>query len=213
MPLLLLGKDPTNVVKSDPTLASLRITHRTVESGRNFIHLGAKTGALTGVSANAPVFQLQNQGVNLILIKRVKVCFSLTTAFGAAQYLDFGLIVARGISVYGSGGTSISLTGNAHRLMTDGAYLSNAGCRIATTGTLTTGTRTLDSYYLGQCGNWMGAIGAMIPLTTLFEATPGKYYLTLAQNEGIEIAPVSAFGATGVGVLGVNIEFCEVPAY
>ena len=146
MPLYLLGKDPTAAVKMEPTQATLRVTQRTIESNRHFLHIGAKTGALTGVAANAPVFQLQNQGTGLLLIKRVKVCFSLTTAFATAQYLDFGLIVARGISVYGSSGTAILLTGNANHLMTDSYNISNAGCRISTTGTLTTGTRTLDTY-------------------------------------------------------------------
>jgi hypothetical protein len=213
MPLLILGKDVSNYVKSDPTAAALRVTLKPVETNKNYQHISAKTGALTGVAANAPVYTLQNQSSNLLIIKRVKICFTLTTAFGAAQYLDFGLIVSRNITVPATGGTLIPLTGNNANLYAASPSVSQANCRISTTGTLTTGTRTLDSNYMAIAGNWMGAIGAMIPLTMLFEAAVGKYPITLAQGEGIEIAPVTAMGATGVGVLGVTVEFAETPAY
>lgn len=213
MPLLLLGKDPSNYVKMDPSQLAIRVTARGIESARNMYHISAPTGNLTGVAANAPVFQLQNIGADLLLIKRVKFCFVLTTAFGAAQYLDFGLMAARAITAYGSSGTAIPLVGSNCKLMSDSGPALNARAAIATTGTLTTGTRTLDTYYMGQAGAWMGAIGASIPLTTLFEATPGKHYLTLAQAEGIEIAPVTAMGATGVGILGVTVEFADATAY
>ena len=213
MPLLILGKDISNYMKLDPTLDAIRVTPRPPETGRTFYHVASPTGAITTVAANAPVFQLQNQSTDLLLIKRVKICFTLTTAFSAAQYLDFGLIVARGITTYGSGGTNIPLIGSNCKLMSDAGTILNAGCRIATTAALTTGTRTLDTYYMGQTGAWMGAIGAMIPLTTLFESVPGKHYLTLAQGEGIEIAPITLMGTTGVGYLGVTVEFADAQSY
>ena len=217
MPLLILGKDPTNFLKIDPTMSAARVTTRPAETNRNYQHLGVKTGNLTGVAANAPVFCLQNLNSNLIVIKRVKICFTLTTAFGAAQYLDFGLTLGRNISAVMTGGTVVSLTGDNLKLFSDSYNVTQVNCRIATTGTLTAGTRTTDvslpGNYISQAGNWMGAIGAMIPLITLYEALPGKYPIVLALNEGIEIAPVTTMGATGVGVLGVVIEFAETPAY
>lgn len=216
MPLLILGKDPSNYLKIDPTLAAIRATTRPAETGKNWMHVAAPTGNLTGVAANAPVFCLQNMSANnLLLVKRVKICFSLTTAFGAAQYLDFGLITSRSMTATApmTGGTAILLTGSNCKLLSEGASLSQVNCRIANTGTLTTGTRTQDTYYMGMAGNWMGALGAMIPLTTLFDATPGKHPIVLAQGEGIEICPVTAMGATGVGVLGVTVEFAETSAY
>lgn len=213
MPLLILGKDPSNYLKIDPTLSALRATTRPFETNKNWMHVATKTGALTGVAAGAPVYQLQNTSTNLLAIKRVKICFTLTTAFGAAQYLDFGLMVARNITVVGSSGTPVLLTGNNCKLLGEGATVSQVGCRIATTGTLTTGTRTLDTYYLSQAGNWMGAIGAQVPLVTLYEALPGKYPIILAANEGIEIQLVTTMGATGVGQLGVTVEFAETTSY
>ena len=217
MPLLVLGKDISNYAKIDPTLASLRVTPRPVETNRNYSHLSAPTGLITGVTAGSPVFQFQNMGPDLTVIKRVKICFTLTTAFGAAQYLDFGLIITRNITVYGTAGTlmtNVPLSGSNCKLASDSYCNAYINCRVSTTGTFgTVGTRTADTYYLGQTGAWMGAIGATIPLTTLFEATPGRYPITLAPGEGIEIAPITSMGATGVGILGITIEFADTAAY
>lgn len=214
MPLFILGKDVANYAKIDPTLDALRGSPRPMESGKGWFSLGVQTGNLTGVAANAPVFSFQNMNDNLIAIRRVQVCFTLTTAFGAAQYLDFGLIASRGITVYTSGGTNILASGggNNMKLFAEGMGCTAINAKVATTGTLTVGTRTLDSNYMGMCGAWMGAIGANIPLQNLLDQGPGEHPLILAKGEGVEIAPVTAMGATGVGKLGINIEWCEIPA-
>jgi hypothetical protein len=191
----------------------MRVTARAPETQRSYYHLGVQTGNLTGVAADAPVFQLQNSSNDLLVIKRVKVCFTLTTAFTAAQYLDFGLKVERAITVYASGNTLVPFIGSNCRLMSDSSSVANVFCHIATTGAVTTGTRTADTNYMGLSGGWLGAIGANIPLTTIFEATPGRHPITLALGEGIAISPATAMGATGVGILGVNIEFADTLAY
>ena len=202
-------------MKMDPTLIAMRGSPRPMESSKSWSCLGAKTGAITTISANAPVFQFENISSNLIAIRKVSICFTLTTAFSSAQYLDFGVIVIRSISALGSSGTAIVLSGfagNNCKLASEGAGCTAINARISTTGAITTGTRTQDTNYLGQTGAWLGAIGATIPLTTLFDAVPGDYPLLLAANEGIEISPLTAMGSTGVGYLGVNLEFAEIPA-
>ena len=213
MPILILGKDVANYVKVDPTLDAMRVTGRAPETQRSYYHLGVQTGNLTGVAADAPVFQLQNISNDLIAIKRVKICFTLTTAFGAAQYLDFGLKIERAITTYASGNTVVPFVGSNCRLQSDSSSVANVFCHVATTGAVTTGTRTADTNYIGLAGGWMGAIGANIPLTMLFEATPGRHPIILAQGEGIAISPATLMGATGVGILGINIEFADTFAY
>lgn len=213
MPLLILGKDPSNYLKSDPTLSSLRATTRPFETNKNWMHVATKSGTIAAATAGgSPLFTLQNISNNLLAIKRVKVCFSMIT-WATAQYVDFGLQIARNITAVQTGGTAIALTGNNCKLMAEGASLSAVNCRVATTGTLTAGTRTLDTNYIGMTGNWSAAVGTPIPLTTIFEALPGKYPIILALNEGIEIQLLTTLGTTNTGVLGVTIEFAETNAY
>jgi hypothetical protein len=214
MPLLILGKDPSNYLKVDPTLAALHVTVRPFEtSNKAWIHSATKTGTLAAATAaGVPLYSLQNLSTNLLAIKRVKVCYSNLT-FTTAQYVDFGLIISRGISVYTTGGTAVLLQGNNSKLFSEGNSLSQVNCRVATTGTLTAGTRTLDTNYIGQCGNWVTGVSTGIPLTTIFEALPGKHPIILAQNEGIEIQLLTTLGTGLTGVLGVTVEFAEALAY
>ena len=216
MPLLILGKDPSNYVKIDPTLSALRATTRPPEtSNKAWIHSSSKTGTLAAATAGgSPLYCLQNMSTNLILVKRVKVCFSMIT-WSNAQYADFGLMIHRNMTATApmTGGTPVLITGNNCKLFSEGGSISQINCRVATTGTLTAGTRTADTYYLSQCGNNSTAVGSTIPLTTLFDAIPGKHPIVLVQGEGIEIQLITTLATGNTGVLGVTVEFAEAAYY
>ena len=215
MPLLLLGKDVSNYVKIDPTLAALRVTTRPPETNKNWMHVGTKTGTLAAATAGgSPLFCLQNMSTNLLAVKRVKICY-IQNAWATGQYVDFGLFIHRSMTATApmTGGTAVVLTGNNCKLLGEGASVSQVNCRVASTGTLTAGTRTADTYPLSQCGNWVAAVGTPIPLTTLFESLPGKYPIILDRNEGIEIQLITTLGTGNTGVLGVTVEFAELSSY
>jgi hypothetical protein len=174
--------------------------------------IGAQSGAITGIAANSPLFSLRNISTKLILVRRVGVGFIMTTAFTAAQKVDFALMVARGFSASDSGGTAIALTGSNGKHRTVLNTVASLDCRIATTGTLSPGTRALDVNALAQQGGYGGTTAGLVitpaPANLLSHDT-GDYPLVLAQNEGLVITAPTAFGAGGIGNLFVNIEFAE----
>jgi hypothetical protein len=212
----ILGADGSTVVKVDPTFGALRYTPRPLEA-LGWYQVAAKTGALTGISAASAVFTMrQINSSTQILIRKVQIGFITTTGYTAAQFQDFGLIVARSYTASETtGSTAITITGNNTKLRTSFQAPTSIDCRIATTGAITGGTKTLDANYLSVYGTWHTATtpGLGFQMTTIFDQGPGDYPLVLSQNEGIYIAPLTAMGAGGVGILTVMVEFAEVSSY
>ena len=206
----ILGADGSTIVRVDPTFGALRVSPRPLEASA-WLQFSAKSGALTGVAANGPVFSLRNSGTNLMLIRKVQIGFITTTGYTAAQYQDFGVYVARSWTGADSGGTTITLTGNNCKLRTSLSALSSAAAFISTTGVITAGTRTVDTNALGVYGTWNAAAtaGTGFGLTTIFDQGPGDYPLVCAQNEGIVLQTITAMGAGGVGFLTVMVEVAE----
>lgn len=182
-----------------------------------WLSVGAVSGALTGLAANAPVFSFRNLSGNPIMVRRVGIGFVATTGFTTAQLIAFGLMVARAFSASDSGGTAITLTGSNCKHRTSMGTLSSVDCRIAAAAALTAGTRTLDANFLSMLGDYApttaGRIIAAAP-NNLFGHDPEDYPLILAQNEGFIIANgATAFGAAGVGSLFVNVELAEATSF
>lgn len=200
----------------DGTLKALRTTPRPPE-GLAFLSLGVQSGAATVIAANGPMFSFRNIGANPIGIRRLGVGFVATTAFTAAQLLDFGLFVARSFSASDSGQTAITLTGNNTKLRTSHVALTNVDCRISTTAAITAGTRTLDTNALGIASGWAttaaGVIIAPSKDNLLGQEEDVDYPLILATNEGIIVAPLTTMGAGGVGRLIVNMQLNEMISY
>lgn len=208
------GADPTKLMTVDPTFLAGRQTLRPQEV-LGWYSVGVQSGLMTGVVAGGAIFSLRNIGTNLLIVRRVGISFICTTAFTAAQRMDFGLIAARTFSASDSGGTAIALTGNNTKSRTSLAAPTNLDLRIATTAALTAGTKTLDTNNLSQVGGWIGAIGATIGPSNnnLVQHDAGDYPIVLANNEGINIQNLTLMGATGVGIAYVNLEFAEATAF
>jgi hypothetical protein len=86
--------------------------------------------------------------------------------------------------------------------------------RIASTGALTAGTRTLDTDPLAAITVGIGATANVIyipPTTDLFVAYPGDHPLVCAQNEGFIIQ--ATVPATGTWCFGVQVEWDEIDSY
>lgn len=198
----------------DPTFKAARATIRPAEN-LGWFSLGAQSGALTAVAAAGPVFSFRNTGVNTMMLRRFGIGFIETTAFTAAQIVDFGLFFARAFSVSDTGGTAVAMTGNNAKVRTSLATPNGLDVRIAAAAALTAGTRTLDANPLAQLGGFCGAVGQGIPTTpnNMIQHDTGDYPLILAPNEGLVLAVLTTMGAAGVGRLYVNMEFAEVTAF
>ena len=214
MAIQLLGLDGTTIASIDPQHKAVQTSSRPLES-LAWISVGAPSGALTGVTANLPIFSFRNISANLIAVRRVGVGFITTTIFTTAQIIDFGLIVARAFTVSDSGGTAIALTGSNGKNRTSLGSLTSVDCRISTTANISAGTKTLDANHLAQIGTWSGAAGTQLTpaLDNLLSQGSASYPLILAQNEGFNIMNITAMGAAGVIRAYVNIELAEAGSY
>lgn len=177
--------------------------------------INATTGLVTAAAANAPLFSLRNTSANLILIRRLGIGSVLTTAFTAAQILEYAATIARNWTVNDTGGTDITPTGNDTKRRTSLATPSGIHIRVASTAGMTAGTRTLDAQAIGRHAVWAGAIGAGIEMKpdNLFRADqPGDLPIVLAQNEGIAVWNPTLMGAAGVQRAFFHCEYAEVLA-
>jgi len=196
----------------DATFRAARVSLRPAEVIGYYTVSGA-SGALTGVAAAGPVWSFRNTGANLILVRRVSIGFVTTTAFTTAQGLDYQMLRATSFTASDSGGTALYTAGqNKHR--TGFTNITSApDIRIASTGALTAGTRTLETAGVGIAGGSSTAVGTSMPITDILEQDSGDYPFVLAQNEGFVITNGIAMGAAGVIRLQVSVEFAETSAY
>jgi hypothetical protein len=221
MAIQVIGKDLATLQDIEAKYSAARVSIRP-HSFLSWNSMAALSGLLTGVAANGALFSFRNISGNPVLIRRVGVGFITTTAFTAAQKLDFGLSVARAFSASDSGGTVIPFTGNIFKHRSTEATLGTVDCRISSTAALTAGTKTLDVIppantvpaNIGIASGWSGAVGQTIVLSSnLLSHDPEDLPLVLGQNEGINVLNLTAMGAAGVGVLTVSMELVEVLSY
>ena len=196
----------------DATFRAARVTLRPVELIGYYSVSGA-SGALAGVAANGAVFSFRNTGSNLMLVRRVTIGFVVTTAFTAAQGLDYQLFRANSFTASDTGGTALFTAGqNKHRNAFTN-ITSAPDIRISSTAALTAGTRTLETAGMGIAGGAAQALGAAMSPADILEQDSGDYPLVLAQNEGFIIANGIAMAAGGVIRLQVSVEYAETAAY
>lgn len=134
-----------------------------------------------GLAAAAPVFSFRwGDATRACLIKRVAmVAKNGGTAFAAGAQLH-ELVVARSFSASDTGGTSVLPTGNSQKKRTSFGTTLATDMRIASTGTLTAGTRTLD-------GAPVGILRGLVPATSV------SYVMVGAGNNHIPGAATTAF--------------------
>lgn len=172
-----------------------------------FFYYGGVTGLLTGVAAgdatNGHLYALRNASGSgkTIRISRVRVGFNPTTAFGAAQALALGLFKLSAYSAAHTGGTAIT---PAKRVGSQSAVAVGAA-RIATTGALTAGTQTLAAQPITR----FGASHSTLPLLDQVYVPRDDHAIVIEPGEGLLLRNEIAMGASGVGVLSVEVEGWE----
>ena len=181
--------------------------------------LASTTGLLTGTLSGAPIFSFRNATAN----RKARILAVNVNAEGAVQTtaiaMTLSMYIARSFTASDSGGTALagrSAGNNSNKLRTSqvASFILTGGgdARIATTGTLTAGTRTLDSNPVGNivCGvtttvaNLIQDIPLYADYTTLYGIP-----LVLAANEGFVIEATTTLG-TGTAIVGVSVLWAEV---
>lgn len=189
--------------------ASIRPMRTTAWNG-----MAGISGLLTGIAAGGRIFSFRNSSTNLILVRRIGIGFMTTTAFTAAQAIDFGLAIARAFTVAdsaGAGRTDLSPTLNLAKYRTSLAT-PNVQASIAGTAVISGGTLTADTLYAGMAaGGSAGLATGLAPAPdNLFQQSTGDLPLVLAANEGFVINNLTLMGAVGVLKAYVNVEYAEV---
>lgn len=205
----------------DPTFQSIRVSERPPEILGAY-QIALISGALTGVAAGGTVYSLRwspSVSTNLCMIRRVEIGVATTTAFTAAQSLQYSMTIARAFTSNDSGGLSASLaqanTGKMRTSMPNSAFTSSGNLQIASTGTMTAVARTLDSFpiaYVATGGTGASPTPTIMPITPIYQHQAGDYPLILANNEGFVILNTILMGAAGIINLTVNVEWMELSA-
>jgi hypothetical protein len=166
-----------------------------------------------GVANTAPLFSFRYGGANLCIIKKIILSVAFSTAFAPGFFALDGF-VARAFTANDTGGTAGTLTGNNAKLRTSYGVTGVSDFRIATTGLLGAGTRTLDTDPFATTtftANVLPAGSTTNPSTSMpfdfHRATGGEETLTLVTNEGFVIIP--NVPATGTWQLGVDVTWLE----
>jgi hypothetical protein len=159
-----------------------------------------------------------------MIVQSIMLDFYIVTAYGTAQAIGNSLWFARAFTLSDSGGTAITATQTADQALDTKQINSGAGgpqsllfggngdMRIATTATLTAGTRTLDDQALYS---WIGSASAIGAASNnpdlLLGWQDATNPLTIRANEGFIITNDILLGATGVIVWNIGLEWTEVP--
>lgn len=178
--------------------------HRLLKAGH--FYYGAPTGLLTAVAAGTAtaghVYVLRNpSSAKKVFIPRLRLVFTPTTAFGAAQALAFALFKLTGYSAAHTGGTAITPL----KRVTSQSAASVAAARVSTTGELTAGTHTLQATPLAR----FSSSHSTLPVLDAVYVPRDDHPIVLEANEGLLIRNEILMGASGVGVLSVEPEGWE----
>lgn len=195
------------------------------------IAIGQNTGGLTGayrksmstgtmaagLASDSPVFSFRYGGTGYAVIRSVTIsAVNAGTAFTAGVG-KLELYKATAFTASDSGGTAGTLTaGGGDRLRTSLAVSAVSDFRIASTGALTAGTRTLGTDPLASTVVAVPATSTnyqmIVPGTTLYNrAEAGDYPLTLTTSEGFVIQ--ATVPATGTWTATVSVQWDEYAAF
>ena len=173
--------------------------------------IGVISGSIAAtLAANSPLFSFRwGNTANLGIPDFISVGVSVNGVITTSVSMPLELIVARSFTASDTGGTTITLTGNNNKYRTSFATSLVTDARIATTGTLTAGTRTLDAQAEAMIPCVTGtAIGVPLEMTTIYSRSQ-LFPIVLNQDEGFVIRNQSAGPATGTFQLHVQMRWFE----
>lgn len=197
---------------------AMRVVIRPADVGAlGSYEIGEVSGTMAaGLAANSPIYSFRwGSASGLAVIRSVYLSAGNAGTAFAAGIGTFKMLVARSFTVADTGGTAITLTGNNAKMRTTMATTLLSDARIASTATLTAGTRTLDTTSIGCITvpvSTTASTTLLSPGTKIFDAGSSQEYpLILSQNEGFVIT--ASVPATGTWSFAVNVEWDEVTSW
>jgi len=199
----------------DPTFDALRVSMRPPELEGAY-RLCMTSGNIAATTGAGNQFSFRYAGTGACVINSIRMGLQTTTAY-TQNAMSHVLYVVRGFTVSDltgavAGGSYTTGSGLSQKLrQTMPAHQIVA--YICSTGLLTGGTGTNDPQPIAACHwNQPDIITAQGFQDLYSNQSPYSTQLTLTQNEGFRIVTSSAYGATGISVLTVAVEWMEYPA-
>ena len=218
MAIQLQGNTGTVAEVDGTNYRALRTTLRPIDYGAlGAFRVSGLSGTMAaGLAANAEIFQFRWADASRVCVITSVVFDGLSgsaTAF-AAGFAKVDLLIARSWTADGSGGSTLTLTGNNQKLRSSMNTTLVGGARISSTAALSAGTKTLDAHAVGQYSAAIGTTTSAqwMPQFDLFHVDPGgETPIILTQNEGVVVR--ASVPATGTWQFGVTISWAELTAY
>lgn len=205
------------LVEVESASLAARVTARPTDPGALGSYLIAVDNGTTvmtaGLAANSPIYSFRWGNSNLAVLNSIRINMSTTVAFAAGR-IALQAFFARSFSASDTGGTALTLTGNNGKKRTSFGTTLLTDARISATGTLSAGSRTLDTQPFGELET-QTIVASANPIFTAanlyFRDTSDIYPLVFAQNEGFVIQ--AAVPATGTWFFSVAVDWTEISSY
>lgn len=184
---------------------------------RGSYSVGLSTGLIAaGAGANAPIasFRWGNTSGAVAVVRKVILSAAVNGTAFSAGVASFNLTAARAFTASDSGGTAATLTTNNGKRSTNDPTTLLTDFRVANTGAVSAGTRTLDAQGLvSVMGNpGTATTGQILPPTDLIALIESNDFPpVLKQNEGLIIQ--ANVPATGVWSASVTFVWDEMVDY
>ena len=224
MAIQIQGSGGTVADVDGTTFRALRITPRPIDYGSlGFYRVGLVSGTMAaGLAANAEIYQARwTDATRLAMYTRVAISAGMNVAATAAGLAAFRLAVVRGWSADGSGGTTVTLTGDNQKLRKSMGSSLMGAMRVSSTAALTAGTKTFDAQDHGAIATGIGT-GAIttsvsLPIVGLSELlnidSSSDHPILLVQNEGVVVRIGPAMPATMTWHFAASVSWAEVAVY
>lgn len=179
--------------------------------------IAAETGVIAAsLGANSPLFSFRWGATDKVaLVTSVVVSAMAQVGIAAGGQMSLEAIIARSFSASDTGGTALTLTTNNAKLDTQYPTTALTDARIATTGALGAGTRTLDAQGVGRvifsASVAAAASAVILSPAELLRVYPGQDgALVLRANEGFIVRSGAAAPGTQTWSMTVSVVWHEV---
>lgn len=166
-----------------------------------------------GLAANSPVYSFRYGGTGLAVVKQIRISAANAGTGFAVGVGNFSLYFATAFTASDTGGTAGTLTNNNGDLRTAFPAMGVSDIRIASTATLTAGTRTLGTDALTNLMFPTSATASisLVSPAVIYNIPPGDYPMVLTNNEGFVIQ--ATVPATGTWTFTVTVDWEEYTGF
>ena len=190
--------------------------------GGGYYQMSLTTGLLAvGLAAGAPIFAFRWAPAATVPagltarceLKFFKLQWMVLTAFSTPQLVELDTYVAKSFTVNDTGGSQIlPASGDQKRQKRypDSLFVGGGDIRIATTGALTAGTRTLEAQPFSSIPGWAAAVGSGPPIPIYEEFNEHHVPQTFEPNQGFIVANKILTANAGVIQFWIDIGWMEV---